>query len=170
MKSCSSEPTANVVIFVSTTRRKEDTKRQRTGSDSSSLPSDSKTLLPNADSDEEGDQSTKAPTGSHKKMRGAAARNHRDKEIRDREEKRERERADAAGRRKGRAERRRGDGISPSLPCWLQVLNRPLVRLRPLGRTPLSYDFLERRRPSSPIHNLPCTTPRRSSTSQTFAP
>lgn len=44
-------------------------------------------------------------------MRGAAARNHRDKEIRDREEKRERERADAAGRRKGRAERRRGDGI-----------------------------------------------------------
>lgn len=90
-------------------QRKEDTKRQRTGSDSSSLPSDSKTLLPNADSDEDADQPTKAPAGSYKKMRGAAARNHRDKEIRDREEKRERERADAAGRRKGRAERRRGD-------------------------------------------------------------
>lgn len=101
-------------LFLSITRRKEDTKRQRTGSDSSSLPSDSKTLLPNVDSDE-GDQSTKAPAVSHKKMRGAAARNHRDKEIRDREEKRERERADAAGRRKGRAERRRGDGTSSTL-------------------------------------------------------
>lgn len=97
-------------LFLPTSRRKEDTKRQRTGSDSSSPPSDSKTLLPNVDTDEEADRSTKAVSGSHKKMRGAAARNHRDKEIREREEKRERERADAAGRRKGRAERRRGDG------------------------------------------------------------
>lgn len=47
---------------------------------------------------------------SHKKVRGAAAKNRREKEIREREEKREKERADAAGRRKGRAERRRGDG------------------------------------------------------------
>ena len=94
-------------------RRKESTKRQRTGSGSSSPPSDSRTLLPNPDSEDEGDKPIKAAGGSHKKIRGAAARNHRDKEIRDREEKRERERADAAGRRKGRAERRRGDGMYP---------------------------------------------------------
>ena len=116
MKSYPSEPTANTVISFQKIRRKEDTKRQRTGSDSSSLPSDSKTLLPNADSDEDAGQTTKAAAGSHKKIRGAAARNRREKEIRDREEKRERERADAAGRRKGRAERRRGDGMSCKLP------------------------------------------------------
>lgn len=56
-------------------------------------------------------------------MRGAAARNHRDKEIRDREEKRERERADAAGRRKGRAERRRGDGIFSKTPTLASIAN-----------------------------------------------
>lgn len=62
---------------------------------------------------------------SHKKVRGAAAKNRRDKEIREREEKREKERADAAGRRKGRAERRRGDGRFCSVlwfrlrPVWL---------------------------------------------------
>lgn len=94
------------------TNRHEDTKRQRISSDSSSSPSDSKTLHPNAESDEEADQSLKIAGGSHKTIRGAATRNNRDKEIRDREEKRERERADAAGRRKGRAERRRVDGIS----------------------------------------------------------
>lgn len=91
--------------------RHEDTKRQRIGSDSTSSPSDSKTLHPNADSDEEADHSLKLVGGSHKTVRGATTRNNRDKEIRDREEKRERQRADAAGRRKGRAERRRVDGI-----------------------------------------------------------
>lgn len=98
--------------------RPEDTKRQRISSDSSSSPSDSKTLHPNAESDEEADQSLKIAGGGHKMIRGAATRNNRDKEIRDREEKRERERADAAGRRKGRAERRRVDGISSN--CFFQ--------------------------------------------------
>ncbi len=96
--------------------RHEDAKRQRVSSDSSSSPSDSKTLHPNAESDEEADQSLKVGGGSHKKIRGAAARNHRDKELREREEKRERERADAAGRRKGRAERRRADGTFSKTP------------------------------------------------------
>ena len=57
-----------------------------------------------------------APEGESQKMiRGAAARNHRAKELREREEQREKQKADAAGRRKGRAERRRGDGTSTRL-------------------------------------------------------
>lgn len=97
-------------VLISTNRH-EDTKRQRISSDSCSSHSDSKTLHPNAESDEEADESLKIAGGGHKTIRGATTRNNRDKEIRDREEKRERERADAAGRRKGRAERRRVDGI-----------------------------------------------------------
>lgn len=61
-------------------------------------------------SEDEADKPLQTAGQSHKKMRGVAAKNRRDKEIREREEKREKERADAAGRRKGRAERRRGDG------------------------------------------------------------
>lgn len=91
-------------------RRREDTKRQRTGSDSSTSLSERKTLSLTGLSEDEADKPSKAAGQSHKKMRGAAAKNRRDKEIREREEKREKERADAAGRRKGRAERRRGDG------------------------------------------------------------
>lgn len=45
-----------------------------------------------------------------KSIRGATARNHRTKELREREEKREKGRSDAAGKRKGRAERKFGDG------------------------------------------------------------
>lgn len=45
-----------------------------------------------------------------KAIRGAAARNHRNKEVRDREAQREKERIDALGGRKARTERRRGDG------------------------------------------------------------
>lgn len=52
---------------------------------------------------------------SAKKIRGAAARNHREKELR---EEREKARLEAANKRKGRAERRRVDGtLSPSSSC-----------------------------------------------------
>ena len=99
----------------STIRRLEDTKRQRTGSGSSSSPPNGKISPQDVNSEDEGDAGTKSGEGGNKKIRGAAARNHRNKELREREEQRERERADAAGRRKGRAERRRGDGIAPSV-------------------------------------------------------
>ena len=53
-----------------------------------------------------------------KKIRGAAARNHKEKAER---EERERSRQEAANKRKGRAERRRIDGepsvIRPILCC-----------------------------------------------------
>lgn len=99
----------------SSSRRIEDTKRRRTGSGSSS-PSNGKAFLQDANSEDEGDTGSKSGEGGYKKIRGAAARNHRNKELREREEKRERERADAAGRRKGRAERRQGNGNTSPLP------------------------------------------------------
>lgn len=92
------------------TRPREDRKRQRTGSDTSTSLSERKTLSPVGLSEDDSGKPEKVAGQSHKKIRGAAAKNRRDKEIREREEKREKERADAAGRRKGRAERRRGDG------------------------------------------------------------
>lgn len=95
-------------------RPRENNKRQRTGSDSSTSLSERKTVSPIGLSEDEPDKSLKVAGQSYKKVRGTAAKNRRDKEIREREEKREKERADAAGRRKGRAERRRGDGRFPN--------------------------------------------------------
>ncbi|KAJ4355495.1 Histone deacetylase complex subunit [Didymosphaeria variabile] len=79
---------------------KSEVKRQRTSSRS---PSGS----PVFESDDEGSKNA-APK---QKPRGAAARSQREKEQRDKE--RERERAEAANRRKGRAERRKGDESEP---------------------------------------------------------
>ncbi|KAI4109441.1 MAG: hypothetical protein L6R37_000598 [Teloschistes peruensis] len=87
---------------------KDDKKRQRTKS-GSSASSNEKPSAQEAN-EEEADKSKPIVPSAAKPIRGAAARNHRNKELRDLEEKREKERADAAGRRKGRAERRRGDG------------------------------------------------------------
>ena len=97
-------------------RRNGDTKRQRTTSRPSSSPSESKTLVPHADSEDEEGKGPK--TEETTKIRGAAARNHRAKEIREREvqQQREQERADAAGRRKARSERRRGEGKPSPIP------------------------------------------------------
>ena len=65
-------------------------------------------------SDDGNDNETKPREGGTNKIRGAAARNHRNKELRESEGKREQERAEAAGRRKARIERRKGDGQSLS--------------------------------------------------------
>lgn len=89
-------------------RRTESAKRQRTTSGSASSASQSKSCRRDVDSENEIEKPEKA-----KNIRGAAARNHRNKEDRNREVQREKERVDALGGRKGRAERRRGDGIVP---------------------------------------------------------
>ncbi|KAL8673874.1 MAG: hypothetical protein Q9168_001694 [Polycauliona sp. 1 TL-2023] len=90
---------------------KDDNKRQRMTPGSSASSNDKITPL-----DDEGDpEETNATfSPSAKNIRGAAARNHRKKELREQDEKREKDRADAAGRRKGRAEKRRGDESDPS--------------------------------------------------------
>ena len=86
-------------------------------------------------SEDEPESFIKVAGQSHKKIRGAAAKNRRDKEIREREEKREKERADAAGRRKGRAERRRGDGEFSSI-TYFRLRAMRLIKFRPSDSEP----------------------------------
>lgn len=88
-------------------RPDEGSKRQRTESASSASSNDKQRAQ--ADEGENKDSNAGAPTAG-KNIRGAAARNHRNKELRQREEKQQKDRLDAASKRKGRAERRRGDG------------------------------------------------------------
>ncbi|KAB2580138.1 Zinc finger PHD-type protein [Lasiodiplodia theobromae] len=84
---------------------KQGIKRQRTGSGSSSSPAPSEGL----DSDDDG--RSKSNSASQKqKPRGAAARSQQERIAREQKEK-ERERAEAAGKRKGRADRRRGEDM-----------------------------------------------------------
>ncbi len=78
-------------------------KRQRTASASPSPSGEPHRFASQADSD---DGTNGRPTVG-KKIRGAAARNHKEKEMR---EELERSRQEAANKRKGRAERRRIDG------------------------------------------------------------
>ena len=94
--------------------RKEPIKRQRTSSNSQS-PSFDKPKSNRTSSSDEALAAIKQSEHSPKKIRGAAARNHREKEQR---EQREKERADAAGRRKARSEKRRGDGMAPFPLCF----------------------------------------------------
>ncbi|KAL2053669.1 hypothetical protein ABVK25_005973 [Lepraria finkii] len=88
--------------------RKEDTKRQRTTSGSASSNSHSISQRPAPESDDEAGKPER-----FKNIRGAAARNHRNKEVRDREAQRERERADGGGRKR-RVGRERDDESDPS--------------------------------------------------------
>ena len=86
-------------------RKPDGPKRQRTTSRTPTPPRELERFTSQADSD---DGTNGRPTGT-KKIRGAAARNHREKELR---EERERSRQEAANKRKGRAERRRIEGQS----------------------------------------------------------
>jgi len=89
---------------------KHGSKRQRTLSSSSTLSKQSRS--PSQLLGEE--VSTKPSTNGNigvKKIRGAAAaRNHRDKEVRDRQKEIAAQRAEAARKREARSERRRGEG------------------------------------------------------------
>ncbi|KAM0795369.1 hypothetical protein BDR22DRAFT_871417 [Usnea florida] len=89
--------------------RNENLKRQRTTSGSASSVSQNKSRRRNPESEGEAEKAEKI-----KSIRGAAARNHMSKEVRDREVQGEKERADVPAARKGRAERRRGDDSDPS--------------------------------------------------------
>ncbi|KAF2660592.1 hypothetical protein K491DRAFT_726122 [Lophiostoma macrostomum CBS 122681] len=105
---------------------KQEPKRQRTSSRS---PSNSPVL--------ESEEDNLKTAAAKQKPRGAAARSQREKEQRDKE--RERERVEAANRRKGRAERRKADGIAP-VPAPRKS-GRPPQRPRgKLGRNQYSRD------------------------------
>ncbi|PMD63326.1 uncharacterized protein K444DRAFT_523524 [Hyaloscypha bicolor E] len=90
-------------------------KRQRTSSVSPSPSGEPHQFASQADSD---DGTAERPTVG-KKIRGAAARNHKEKAER---EERERSRQEAANKRKGRAERRRIDDPSEELPLATRVM------------------------------------------------
>jgi len=85
-------------------------KRQRTASASPSPSGEPHRFASQVDSDD--GATTKPNVG--KKIRGAAARNHKEKELR---EELERSRQEAANKRKGRAERRRIDGEPRHFCC-----------------------------------------------------
>jgi len=85
-------------------------KRQRTASASPSPSGEPHRFASQVDSD---DGTTIKPNVG-KKIRGAAARNHKEKELR---EELERSRQEAANKRKGRAERRRIDGKPGQFMC-----------------------------------------------------
>ncbi|KAL9006356.1 MAG: hypothetical protein Q9188_000892 [Gyalolechia gomerana] len=93
-------------------QRKDGNKRQRTESGSSASLDDRRVTRDIMEDATEGVVAGVSSTG--KSIRGATARNHRTKELREREEKREKGRSDAAGKRKGRAERKFGDESDPS--------------------------------------------------------
>ena len=141
-------------------RRNEDTKRQRTTSGSASSISQSKSCRREADSENEIEKPEKT-----KNVRGAAARNHRNKEVRDHEAHREKERVDTLGGRKGRAERRRGDGIFPhsSASLWTLLKFAPL-RVGHFAPTTLTDRVLQGRHHEQCPLRSPC--PSRSPTAQ----
>lgn len=86
-------------------RKPEGSKRQRTASASPSPNPNERFTSQTADSDD----GMNGRNNGSRKSRGAAARNNREKEIR---EEKERSRLEAANKRKGRAERRRAEGKS----------------------------------------------------------
>lgn len=89
-------------------RMKYGSKRPRTDSGSSASSTHLRSAQDDIEVETEGIQAVASPTG--KNVRGAAARNHQNKVLREREEKQQNDRLDAASKRKGRAENRRGDG------------------------------------------------------------
>lgn len=109
----------NFFILTPYHRKQEGPKRQRTSSASPSPLLEERQATSQVDSD---DGAHIRSSGS-KKIRGAAARNHREKELR---EERERARQDAKMKREGRAERRRvyGECLCASLLISTYITSR----------------------------------------------
>lgn len=84
-------------------------KRRKTGSDSGSPIRSNAPVFDGLSEDQDSKHASKSGHVSER-ARGANTRGLSGKDMRKRERERELERAEAAGRRKGRAERRRGDG------------------------------------------------------------
>ena len=100
------------MALINLSSKPEGPKRQRTNSASPTPEIDEKLQQTSQRSasqpeSEDGTNLTNGRNGGAKKIRGAAAKNHREKELR---EERERSRLEAATKRKGRAERRRIEG------------------------------------------------------------
>ncbi|KAI9777051.1 MAG: hypothetical protein M1839_009102 [Geoglossum umbratile] len=125
----------------------QESKRQRTASNSPSpAPGPSHhTNSQMGDSDDDAPSNKNSISSGGKRIRSAART--RDKEIREKEK--EKERADAAGRRKGRAERRRGDDSDPSDEFSLSRTASAKGITEPTSQPPESLA------PSQPTPNTP---------------
>ncbi|TGO50625.1 hypothetical protein BCON_0179g00050 [Botryotinia convoluta] len=128
-------------------------KRQRTDS-ASPTPEDDEKPQEAPHSQTESEDSTivgNGRFGAAKKIRGAAAKNHREKELR---EERERSRLEAANKRKGRAERRRiedSEPIEETPPAIKPPSKNPEVSAQPPDPPPVSQTIA----PDTPPPVLP---------------
>ncbi|KIW76227.1 hypothetical protein Z517_10973 [Fonsecaea pedrosoi CBS 271.37] len=96
--------------------QKGTSKRQRTGSNSSGTVS-KRSESPDGAVDDPTNRSTTNGRNASQKLRGAAARNNREKELRDKaKEQQAAQRAEAASKRNARSERRRADDSPPPTP------------------------------------------------------
>jgi hypothetical protein len=98
-------------------RNKHGSKRQRTFSSSTSTLSKQSRSSSQPPADEPSTRTAANGNAGGKKVRGAAAaRNHRDREVRDRQKEIAAQRAEAARKREARSERRLGEGRIDSRP------------------------------------------------------
>ncbi|OCT50422.1 hypothetical protein CLCR_07343 [Cladophialophora carrionii] len=122
------------------TSHKGNSKRRRTGSNSSD------TLSKHSESPEPVaiDEGSQALSTAAQKLRGAAARNTREKELREKQkEQQAAQRAEAASKRNARSERRRGEDSPPPTPSLspakaVQSNGRPKAETPPSGRSNLN--------------------------------
>ncbi len=127
-------------------RKPDGPKRQRTASASPSPSQEPQQFASQADSD---DGTNGRATGA-KKIRGAAARNHKEKELR---EERERSRQEAAKKRMGRAERRRVEGEFCDSGSRHQAKVYPQIQIHQRKR-PYTQQNLRSSSPSRLLHSL----------------
>ncbi|EXJ78454.1 hypothetical protein A1O1_08854 [Capronia coronata CBS 617.96] len=115
-------------------------KRQRTGSNSSSTMS-KRSESPDPAGDDTASKGTAAGRLASLKLRGAAARNNREKELRDKQKEQQAvQRAEAANKRNARSERRRGEDSPPATPSlspskMAQVNGKAKADTPPSGRS-----------------------------------
>ncbi|RDW62307.1 FYVE zinc finger [Coleophoma cylindrospora] len=126
-------------------------KRQRTTSQSPSPSGDQHHFASQAESED----GTTTRNGGAKKIRGAAARNHREKEMR---EEKERIRLEAANKRKGRAERRRVDDSDHSEEIPLAQSRVTVTKSTEVAAQPLDPPSSQIAPPESPPAQPPPVT------------
>lgn len=133
-------------------RSRDGAKRRKTASESVSPQADP--LEPIEGSPEGDEHEDRARSNTHvKKSRNAATQAQRERDFREREREKEAERVEAAGRRRGRADRRRVDGMKSNHSSkYCGPLTYPLIQsLKPqrtcLGRPRIPGAPLLRRTP-----------------------
>lgn len=150
------------LVLITLSSKHDGPKRQRTDS-ASPTPEDDEKPQEAPHSQAESEDSTivgNGRFGAAKKIRGAAAKNHREKELR---EERERSRLEAANKRKGRAERRRIEGQYTQIHYDVAITHNRLDS-EPIEETPPAI------KPPSKNPEVSAQPPDPPPVSQTIAP